>query len=144
MNDMEASLGLEGVEDFWETFDLRKKNLYFMMESLEKYKDKMWMNTEEDHEEVCPHGFSMTFKDPSFDVDAFSEYLTENEIKNKRNFGCIPTQHRAFEFMGHKLGEFPKAEYIGDHGIHIGCHRYLSELDLDYIVETISNYLETN
>jgi dTDP-4-amino-4,6-dideoxygalactose transaminase len=144
MNDMEASLGLEGIDEFWDTFDIRKKNLYYMMDKFAKYSDKIWMNTEEEHESVCPHGYSFTFKDPEFDVNAFSDYLTKNEIKNKRNFGAIPTQHRAFEFMGHKLGDFPNAEYIGDHGIHIGCHRYLSGSDLDYVVETVSNYLDKN
>ena len=144
MNDMEASLGLEGIGEFQDTFDTRKRNLYFMMENLKKFEDKMWMNTEESWEEICPHGFSMTFKDPKFDVDAFSKYLTDNEISNKRNFGCIPTQHQAFSFMGHSIGDFPIAEYIGKHGIHIGCHRYLTGSDLDYIVNTISSYLEKN
>jgi dTDP-4-amino-4,6-dideoxygalactose transaminase len=144
MNDMEASLGLEGIGDFQDTFDIRKKNLYFMMENLKKFEGKMWMNTEEDYEEVCPHGFSMTFKDKTFDVPAFSDYLTKKEISNKRNFGCIPTQHPAFSFMGGKLGDFPVAEYIGNHGIHIGCHRYLTSSDLNYIVKTISDYMETH
>lgn len=141
MNDMEASLGLEGIENFWDTFIKRKHNLYFLMSKLEKFSSIAWMNTEREDEVVCPHGFSITFKDPAVNTADFSAYLERNGIKVKRNFGCIPTQHSAFSWMGHKLGQFPVAEYIGNHGIHFGVHQYLTHDDLEYIVETVSAYL---
>ncbi len=144
MNDMEASLGLEGIGEFWKTFNRRKDNLYMIMEGLDRYRADIWMNTEENFETVCPHGYSMTFKNPSFDIKKFSEYMEANEIKVKRNFGSIPTQHKSFEFMGYKLGAFPNAEYVGDHGIHFGVHQYLTDSDVGYIVDTVSRYLDKN
>lgn len=137
MNDMEASLGLEGIENFWNTFFRRKNNLYFLMNKLDKYRRIAFMNTEDPWETVCPHGYSITFRDPLINVKEFSNFLEKKEIKVKRNFGCIPTQHKSFEWMGHKLGEFPIAEYVGNHGIHFGIHQYLSQEDLEYIVNSV-------
>ncbi|MCA9476650.1 MAG: hypothetical protein KC563_12720, partial [Nitrospira sp.] len=50
------------------------------------------------------------------------------------------TQHHAFAFLGHELGEFPVAERIGKTGLHFGIHQYLQLEDVDYIVATISEF----
>jgi dTDP-4-amino-4,6-dideoxygalactose transaminase len=144
MNDMEASIGLEGIEQFWQTFFRRKNNLYYLMHNLEKYSDIAWMNTESSDEVVCPHGFSITLK-PEYagKIKELYEYLESNSIKCKRNFGSIPTQHESFKFMGHKLGDFPNAEYIGDNGLHFGIHQYLSQQDLEYILYHVEHMFKT-
>lgn len=144
MNDLEASIGLEGISQFWNTFFRRKNNLYFLMNKLARYRESVWMNTEEENEVVCPHGFSMTFKPDTSEstVSSIQKELEDKGIKCKRNFGSIPTQHGAFKSYGHKLGEFPIAEYIGNHGFHFGVHQYLSQEDLWYIVEIVSETLD--
>lgn len=142
MNDMEASLGLEAIGQFWNTFNKRKANLYHLLDKLRDLKNFAWFNLEEEHEVVCPHAFSITLKDTKYNYKELYKYLEENSIKCKRNFGSIPTQHKAFEFMGHKLGDFPEAEYVGDNGLHFGIHQYLSDEDLDYISEVVHKYFE--
>lgn len=142
MNDLEASLGLEGIDSFWETFNTRHNSLMYLMDSfndlgLDKY---IWYNTQDEEETVCPHGFSMTLKDPKYDITRFSSYLENASIHVKRNFGCIPTQHRSFEWMGIKPGIFKEAEYVGTHGIHIGCHQYLTRDNLNYIIDKVNRY----
>jgi len=54
----------------------------------------------------------------------------------KRNFGAI-TQHKAFT-QWIPLPQYPIAEHVGRYGLHIGCHEYLSQDDLDRIVTTIN------
>jgi dTDP-4-amino-4,6-dideoxygalactose transaminase len=44
--------------------------------------------------------------------------------------------------MGHKIGDFPNSEYIGDYGIHIGVHQYLSDEDLIRIETALKEYFE--
>ncbi|MDO8509320.1 MAG: DegT/DnrJ/EryC1/StrS family aminotransferase [Nanoarchaeota archaeon] len=140
MNDMEASLGLEAVDKFWEVFNKRKENLYYLLDKLKDLEKFAYFNLEEKHEVVCPHAFSITLKDPKYNYKELYEYLESNSIKCKRNFGSIPTQHKAFAFMNHKLGDFPEAEYVGDNGLHFGIHQFLSREDLDYISEVIHKY----
>ena len=129
MNDIEASLGLEGIETFWETFNTRKKTMYRFRMACLGFDDLVWFSEEEARDHNCPHGFSITAKKEG-DIQKVIESLDLHDIHWKRNFGSIPTQHAAFADMGYSLGDFPNAEWIGENGIHIGCHQYLSEEDI--------------
>ncbi len=140
MNDLEASLGLEAIDVFWETFTTRKKNLRYLMENCADLSEFAWFNQEEEHEVLCPHAFSITLKDPSLNFTRMYAYLEEHGIQCKLNFGSLPTQHETFAWIGHKIGDFPEAEYVGENGLHMGCHQFLTQDDLDFMVENIHNY----
>lgn len=142
MNDLEASLGLEGVSYFWETFNKRHASLMYLINRTMDLSEYAWFNTEAEYEQVCPHGFSITLKDPKLDCRKLTEFLEGKSIHVKRNFGSIPTQHKSFAWMGHKLGDYKRAEHIGDNGIHIGCHQYLTPDDLEYIADNIETYFK--
>ncbi len=142
MNDLEASLGLEGIKNFWDVFNKRKENLYYLLKKVADLERFAYFNSENDYEIVSPHAFSVTLKDPRYNCSAFADFLSARSINQKRNFGSIPTQHRAFAFLGHTLGEFPEAEYIGDNGIHFGIHQFLSREDLDYVSDVLHEYFK--
>lgn len=146
MNDLEASLGLEGVEQFWKTFNKRKENLYYLLEKVKDLQQFAIFNLEEKEkgEVICPHAFSILLKDPKFDCKKLKASLEEKGIQCKRNFGSMPTQHEAFAFLGYKKGDFPEAEYVGDHGIHFGIHQFLTREQLDYAGEQLHTYFKKN
>ena len=142
MNDLEASLALEGVEDFWDTFFERRGILCRLMHKTRLFKDKAWFNEEApDMERLCPHGFSVVLKNKT-PIGGLTKILDKHDIHWKRNFGSIPTQHEAYNWMGHTFGDFPNAEYIGDHGIHVGVHKYLSNEDVGRMVDAFLEYFE--
>jgi len=141
MNDLEASIGLESIGVFWKTFNTRHATMKRMRSSVAGYEDVAWFSEEEADNKNCPHGFSITCKTEK-NIDKVKEVLDKYNIHWKRNFGCIPTQHRAFQDMGHNLGDFPEAEWVGDNGIHIGCHQYLSEEDIIRIEVALKESLE--
>ena len=141
MNDLEASLGLEGISNFQSIFDYRRGFLIQLIMATQKYKEFAWFSFETPEFTTCPHGFSITLKD-NRNINLLTEVLDSNKIQWKRNFGSIPTQHKAYEFMGHKVGDFPNAEYIGDFGIHIGTHHYMQQEDVDRIIDVLSTYFE--
>jgi CDP-6-deoxy-D-xylo-4-hexulose-3-dehydrase len=58
-------------------------------------------------------------------------------------FYSIPTQTDSYQFMGHKLGDFPQAEYCSDHGTHIGCHQDIDLGQCDYVIAVVSGFLST-
>lgn len=135
MNDLEASIGLEAVDVFWNTFHTRKNTYYRLMYELEDITDKCYFSEEDSNAVNCPHGFSFTLKeaDPNL-FNRFTGVFDKYNIHWKRNFGCIPTQHKCFEYLGYKLGDFPISEHIGNYGIHIGIHQHLKVEDIERIV----------
>ena len=141
MNDLEASLGLEAVECFWDTFWTRYNFMKRMREACRGWEDVAWFSEEDENNLNCPHGFSITCKREG-DIKKVVSMFDKYNIHWKRSFGCIPTQHRAFADMGYKLGDFPESEWVGDNGIHIGCHQYLTEENLDRIAMACKEGLE--
>jgi len=129
MNDLEAAIGLEGLEQFYQTIESRVANRAILMDLLEDLSDVFWLpNLGSQGEFVSPHAFPLVLREDNPDkCKALYKYMEQNGIQCKTLFGSMPTQHEAFGFMGHKPGEFPEAEFVGRNGLHFGIHQYLTE-----------------
>ena len=141
MNDLEASIGLEAIEVFWDTFWTRHGFMKRMREACVGFEDVAWFSEEDVGNINCPHGFSITCKKQG-NIEIVKQTLDKYNIHHKRNFGCIPTQHAAFADMGYSLGDFPESEWVGDNGVHIGCHQYLTEENMERICTALQEALE--
>lgn len=139
--DLHASIGLEQLDDFWNNFNIRKRNVIFIREALRGYEDLVWFSEEDEGNINAPHGFSLTFKKKE-NADLFRREIENYSIHVKRNFGCMATQHKTFSYLGYKLGDFPNAEWIGDNGWHLGVHKYLTDDDLVYLTQSLKEILE--
>ena len=146
MVDTHAAIALRDLEKFDDTFKKRKDNFYHLIDKTRDLKDLAWFIDEDKGEIVAPHAFTLSIKNgvtrngrPCDDKDLI-DYLEENGIQAKRNYGSMPTQHRAFAYLGYKLGEFPNAEYAGNHGAHFGIHQKLNREDLDYASDVLHKY----
>lgn len=142
MNDLEAAIGLESIEHFDKTFNKRKNNLYKLLKLTEELSDYLYFLKEENFEKVSPHAFPLVLKDEKYDRNRLYNYLESKGIQCKTLFGSLPTQHKAFKFLGYKLGQFPVAEYVGENGLHFGIHQYLNNDDLVYISNTLKGYFK--
>ena len=140
MNDMEASIGLEGISLFWDTFNRRKEIIKIFRDTCVGFEDVAWFSEEDEGNVNCPHGFSITCKNKR-DIKKVQVVMDKYKIHWKRNFGCIPTQHLSFADMRHSLGDFPASEWIGDNGLHIGCHQYLTKENIHRICKAIRESL---
>ncbi len=57
-------------------------------------------------------------------------------IETRPLFGCIPTQQPAYASFREKYSnKLPIADFLGLNGFYIGCHQYLTDSDLAYVVE---------
>ncbi|MFC1964268.1 DegT/DnrJ/EryC1/StrS family aminotransferase [Chloroflexota bacterium] len=142
MNELTAAVGLEGIEQFAETFRKRKGNLYQLLELTRELADYCYFLKEEEFEKVSPHAFPLVLKDKKYDRDRLYAHLEEKGIQCKNLFGSLPTQHRAFRFLHYEYGQFPVSEYVGENGLHFGIHQYLTEDDLIYISDTLKGYFK--
>ena len=142
MNDLTAAIGIEGMIHFEKTFKKRKENLYKLLKLTDELSEYLYFIKEEDYEKVSPHAFPITLKDPKYNYSKFYKYLDSKGIQVKTLFASLPTQHKAFEFLGYKYGDFPCAEYIGENGLHFGIHQFLTEDDLIFIYNSLKNYFK--
>lgn len=141
MSDLHAALALGQIEEFWHIFDRRHYNVHYIRQALLGLEDKAWF-TEEDSDCInCPHGFSITLKPKYRDkIREFERFMTEASIHWKRNFGSQP-HHKAFSYLNTPANAFPHARYVGDYGLHVGCHYYISSDDLGYMAQKIKEFL---
>lgn len=142
MNDLEAAIGLEGIDHFDSTIENRVKNRTYLMKLLEGLQDDLWLPNLGTEEFVSPHAFPIVFrKDDPSRCSKFYSHLEENGIQCKTLFGSLPTQHSAFKFLGYQLGDFPEAEFVGNNGVHFGIHQYLTEEDMAYVSNKIYDFV---
>jgi len=143
MNELEAAIGLGSFEDYSKIIEKRRQNLLTMIKNLNNFSEYFMTIREEPHERIGPHAFPVIVrKDAPFTRNELVCYLGQKGIETRDLFASIPTQYPAFSFLGYKLGDFPNAEYIGDHGFHVGVHQNIGPEHIDYLFKTLSNFLK--
>ncbi len=142
MNDLEAAIGLEGLENFDQTFAVRRRHLQRLWELLEPLQDRLILYPDGPGEVTCPHAFPLLLRDPDASVDGLYRHLESRGIQCKTLFGSLPVQHNCFKFLGYAPGSFPVAEQIGRTGLHFGVHQYLTEQDIEYAAEVVQSYFQ--
>lgn len=142
MNDLEAAIGLEGIEMFDETFSIRRRHRERLLQLLAPLEDRLILYRDGDGEVISPHAFALVMRDEHRPIDELYSALESKGIQCKTLFGSLPTQHRAFTFLGYPKGCFQVAERIGLTGLHFGLHQYLNDDDIEYIAESIRSTFE--
>ena len=142
MNDLEAAIGLEGMETFDSVFSYRRKLIQRLLELLSPLEDKLILYRNGPDEIMCPHAFSFVMRDTKQSMERLHKHLEECGVESKVLFGCLPTQHRAFKFLGYREGDFPVSERIGRTGITLGIHQYLTFDDIEYLAKSIRSYFK--
>jgi dTDP-4-amino-4,6-dideoxygalactose transaminase len=140
MNDLEAAIGLEGLEIFEWTFNTRRRHLLRLQELLANLEDDLILYHDGPDEVISPHAFPLVMRDEKKSVEGLYRHLEGRGVQCKTLFGSLPTQHRAFSFLGYREGDFPVAECIGRAGLHFGLHQYLTGNDIEFVAESIRDY----
>jgi dTDP-4-amino-4,6-dideoxygalactose transaminase len=142
MNEIEAAVGLGNIEIFEGILEKRRRNLIYLIEKFQKFNDYFIILKEEEHEKIGPHAFSIILRENClFTKDQFVAYLDEKGIDSRNLFFSMPTQCPSYQFLNHQLGDFPEAEYCSDHGTHIGIHQDIELDQLDYVADSVAEFL---
>lgn len=141
MNELEAALGIGNLDIYEEILEKRHKNLMTMVERFKEFSRYFWTFKEEKHERIGPHAFPFVLKKGTpFTRDELLIHLEHHGVDPRTLFSSIPTQCGGYEFLGHKTGDFPHAEYIGLNGLHIGVHHEVQEQDIDWFIDCIRKF----
>lgn len=143
MNEIEAAVGIGNIKIFNRILGQRRKNLLRLIKHFKRFEDYFIYVKEEEEEKIGPHAFSIILREGlPFSKDDLVSYLDEKGIDSRNLFYSMPTQCASYRFLGYKLGDFPEAEYCGDHGLHIGIHQDLRESDMDYVAEVVEQFIK--
>lgn len=143
MNELEAAIGLGNIEVYHEILGKRRQNLLYALEGLKRFSPYLATIQEDHHEEIGPHALPIIVQEEaSFTRADLANYLEEHGIETRTLFASMPTQCLGFAYLGYRMGEFPNAEYMGKHGLHIGVHHDLGLLEMDYVLATVKEFLE--
>jgi len=142
MNELEAAVGLGNLDQYESILKARRDNLYYLIKKFKRFEDSMFTIRREKSEEIGPHAFPFILrKDTPFTREQLMGYLEKNGIDARTLFSSIPTQCPGFGFLKHDPGDFPRAEFIGKRGLHIGVHQDLGKRECDYFLKILENFL---
>jgi len=120
----------------------RKSNVEYLNKRLAKFQNILQLPLLSNS--VSYLAYPIVIKNPSLISRSQIAYeLEKYGIESRPLFGCIPTQQPAYEYLKESYrNKLPNAEYIGKNGFYVGCHQYLKEEDLDYLVFVFSKIMK--
>lgn len=144
MNELEAAIGLGNIENYQNIVRKRRQNLLYVLQGFDRFSPYLATIKEKSDEQIGPHAIPIIVQEEaSFSRAELTNYLEKRGIETRTLFASMPTQCAGFAYLGYEKGQFPNAEYIGKHGIHIGVHQDLGLEEMDYILETLRKFLES-
>jgi len=142
MNEMEAAIGIGAMEAYHEILKKRHNNLMHVLTRFEQFAPFLSTIKEEEWEQIGPHAIPIIIQEGApFSRAEFSQYLEHNGIETRTLFNSMPTQCQGFGYLGYQLGDFSNAEYIGNNAIHLGCHQDIGIDEMDFVLETITEFI---
>ena len=142
MNELEAAIGIGNLDEYHDILNRRRDNLYYLMDELKKFNPYLATIEKYHYEEIGPHALPIIVQEPAkFTRNQLVNFMEGKNIDTRNLFSSMPTQCPGFGFLGHKIGDFPNAEFIGECGIHIGVHQDLGRAECDYVINTLDEFL---
>lgn len=131
-----AALGLVQLKKVDEIIKKRQKNVKLLNEGLKKFNNILQLPIYSD--DISYLAYPITLKYNSIiNRKNLRQKLEENGIESRAFFPCIPTQQPAYNYLKTVYNnKLPNSEYLGKNAFYIGCHQYLTDKDIIYIIET--------
>jgi dTDP-4-amino-4,6-dideoxygalactose transaminase len=140
MSDIQAAIGLHQLQDA-ETLNARRRYLANRYcRALETMQDKLFMQEVPPYDFVhSGHLFPICLRNAE-KKDNFISFLKENGISTTPYYTPLHLFSYYRDTFGYKTGDFPNAEYVGEHVICLPLYYDLKEEEQDYVVDIIGKF----
>lgn len=140
--DIQAAIGINQIKKADWIIKRRYENVKYYNESLAEFEDLIKLPKLDKN--VSYITYPLIIKDPNkLKAGNLRESLNNYGIETRPIFGSIPTQQPAYSFLKDEYEDkLPVADYIGINGFYIGCHQYLNDEDLEYVVKIFKKVLK--
>ena len=133
--EFQAALGLTQLRKADWIVKRRQENVKYLNEGLEELSGAVQLPKYDKN--VSYMAYPVVIKNPK---KAYRKKirmrLEQMGIETRPLFGCIPTQQPAYSYLKDEYeGTLPIAEFVGSNAFYIGCHQYLTQEDLDHVIE---------
>jgi CDP-6-deoxy-D-xylo-4-hexulose-3-dehydrase len=140
--EFQTALALSQLKHADKIFKKRSRNVKYLNGKLNKYKHII--NLPPYNKNVSYLAYPITIKDQSIvSRKSLRKHLEEHGVETRSLFGCIPNQQPAYSGY-HELykDNLPNADFVGSNGFYVGCHQYLTKIDLNYMVKVFGEALD--
>ena len=134
---MEAALGLAQLEDWQPVINQRRRNAALLSECLQKFDNHMQLPQIRPGSEHSFMMYPILLRNQA--KQHLVNFLEESGIETRE---MLPlTNQPIYERqLGWREDDFPIAKWINESGFYVGCHQNLSDIDLEYMIETIERF----
>jgi len=134
--EFQAALGITQLKKADWITKKRSENVKYLNDGLEEFSDILQLPKYS--KEVSYLAYPLVIKKPEIiSRKKLRSELEKRGVETRPLFGCIPTQQPAYKPLKEKYkGKLPNADYVGLNGFYVGCHQYLEQEDLEYIIKT--------
>lgn len=132
--DIMAAIGIEQIKKAEKIKEKRYRNVQYLNEGLGFLKDKLQIPILS--RDVSYLAYPLLVNDPKMPREKVMRKLEESGVETRPLFSCIPLHQPSYsDYQPYYKDKLPNAEYLGSKGFYIGCHQYLEEKDLDYVID---------
>lgn len=141
IGELEGALGIAQLENRDFIMNTRKENAAYLTEGLQKYEAYFQMPY---FPEYIDHSFMMypiVIKDDApFSRREITQFLEEKNIESRPMLPLL-NQPIYIKLFGDIEKDYPVAQWINHSGFYVGCHHGLERDELDYIIDTIEQFV---
>ncbi|MCK4589137.1 MAG: DegT/DnrJ/EryC1/StrS family aminotransferase [Nanoarchaeota archaeon] len=140
--EFQAAIALAQLKKINWIIKKRQENVKYLNENLAEFSDLIQLPKYSN--EVSYLAYPLVIKKPQvFSRKKLRLELEKKGIETRPLFGSIPTQQQSFSHLKQRYnGKLPVADYLGANGFYVGCHQYLNQDDLDYVVKSFKAVLK--
>lgn len=141
-----AAFGVEQLKKLDKFTNRRRRNFELLNEFFAEYED--WFVLPEEREDVttCWLAYPLTIREEApFDRQEIVRHLEQNRIQTRSLWSGNLLKHPGFSEINARLPleNYSNANKVMQDAFVIGAHQSMDEGDVDYVTETVSEFLHT-
>ncbi|MFH1972210.1 MAG: DegT/DnrJ/EryC1/StrS family aminotransferase [archaeon] len=138
--EFQAALGLVQLKRVNDILKQRQDNVKYLNEGLQEFSNILQLPPYST--DISYLAYPMVIKDLKINRERLRLMLEKEGVETRPLFGSIPTQQPAYSHLKEKYqGKLHNADYLGLNAFYIGCHQYLNQEQLDYIISSFKKVL---
>jgi len=143
MADPTAAFGIAQLAKLNDYNEIRRSNAKFYTDKLKKFNHLIQLPVERPNTKHTYYGYVIAIKDKNIERNKFVEFLEKRKIETRPFMaGSLPDQPAFINQPKRVVGELPVSGWLRDQSFFVGCHPFVDQQRLQFVVDSITEFLE--